>query len=45
LAYRETLADIKIGNITKIKRVISVKIYLKSGRTCRRKIMWTQTNE
>jgi hypothetical protein len=45
LAYRETLADIQTGNITTIRRVNSVKIYLKIERASRRKIIWTQTNE
>jgi hypothetical protein len=45
LTYRETLADIQIGNITTIRRVNSVKIYLKIERARRRKIIWTQTNE
>jgi hypothetical protein len=45
LAYRETLAEINIGNFTAIKSVISVKTYLKSGRASRRKVIRTQTNE
>jgi hypothetical protein len=39
LTYRETLAQINIGNFTAIRSVISVKIYLKSGTACRRKII------
>ena len=45
LACRETLEEIHIGNFITNKGVISVKMYLKSGRACRRKIIWTQTNE